>query len=168
MRQGGNIIMETLILPYNQELLRSDGGYFKPSGEIVFTNGTHERWARKYCEGDRYESLKRLSMISLGDAYLDEYWEVYKKEKNYTGRRQDIDVYESRNLSAEEIKILKIVEEQGISYRYMYSDFLVYILGWDKLETIMRECITTTCVTPYTRFYNYFLMGWRIDVFKPG
>lgn len=45
----------------------------------------------------------------------------------------------------------------------MYSDFMVFILGWDRFETIKRQCFFTTDDKPYTRFYNYYLMDWTIQ-----
>ncbi len=49
----------------------------------------------------------------------------------------------------------------------MYSDFLLYILGIDKIQTIKRKCIVTTHPYPYIRYYNYLLMGFEIDLHNP-
>lgn len=46
--------------------------------------------------------------------------------------------------------------------RNFYSDFMVYLLSFDKIETRMRETITTTNSSPHIRFFNYYLMDWNI------
>lgn len=157
----------SLILPYNKEFLRGEGGFIKPSGEIVRTGGQHERWSRDYCNGDEYDFLHSICYAWEGNEYIKERWVYYQQSRQYTGKREDIDIYESSKLSKEDLQLYKLWvehnEERGIGYRYMYSDFIVFILGWDKLETVMRSCFTTTCNEPYTRFYNYFLMDWYID-----
>jgi len=40
---------------------------------------------------------------------------------------------------------------------------MVYILGFDKVETIIKKTITTACQYPHIRFYNYYLMDWDIE-----
>ena len=50
--------------------------------------------------------------------------------------------------------------------RKMCSDFLVDVLGFDKILTNMRKSITTTTLEPHMRFYNYYLMDWYIDIRK--
>ena len=39
---------------------------------------------------------------------------------------------------------------------------MVYLLSFDKIETVMREAITTTSLNPHIRFFNYYLMDWNI------
>lgn len=40
--------------------------------------------------------------------------------------------------------------------------FLVLLLSFDKVETVMRKCITTTNGKPHIRFYNYYLIDRHI------
>lgn len=49
----------------------------------------------------------------------------------------------------------------------MHSDFMVFVLGFDKIETIMRRAIIITSRQPHIRFYNYYLMDWYIDKNTP-
>ena len=39
---------------------------------------------------------------------------------------------------------------------------MVYLLSFDKIETVIRETITTTNPNPHIRFFNYYLMDWFI------
>ena len=45
----------------------------------------------------------------------------------------------------------------------MHTDFMVYVLGFDKIETIMKKAILTTTNCPHIKYYNYYLMDWRIE-----
>lgn len=56
------------------------------------------------------------------------------------------------------------LEQNDYNKRKMCSDFLVDVLGFDKILTIMRKSITTTSLEPHIRFYNYYLMDWYIDI----
>lgn len=70
-------------------------------------------------------------------------------------------------LTKEELILYKHwLEQNEYNKRNMYSDFLVDVLGFDKILTIMRKSITTTTFEPHVRFYNYYLMDWYIDVRK--
>ena len=50
------------------------------------------------------------------------------------------------------------LEQNDYNKRKMCSDFLVDVLGFDKILTNMRKSITTTTLEPHMRFYNYYLM----------
>lgn len=70
-------------------------------------------------------------------------------------------------LTAEEAAIFKNwLSEYGYK-RELCSDFLVQVLGFDKVETVLRRVITTTSREPHVRFYNYYLMDWCIDNRRP-
>lgn len=58
------------------------------------------------------------------------------------------------------------LEQNDYNKRKMCSDFLVDVLGFDKILTNMRKSITTTTLEPHMRFYNYYLMDWYIDIRK--
>lgn len=73
--------------------------------------------------------------------------------------------------------INKLTKEELIIYRYWLeqinfnnskrcSDFLVDVLGFDKVMKNIRKSITTTSSFPHVRFYNYYLMDWNIEVRK--
>lgn len=54
------------------------------------------------------------------------------------------------------------LDRYEFSKRNLYSDFMVYLLSFDKIEIVMREAITTTSLNPHIRFFNYYLMDWNI------
>ena len=115
----------SFIIPYKEkELINNEGAFIKPSGEIIFTFGGHERYAYDYCYGTSYSSTK----LTKEQQELFEQW---------------LDRYE-------------------FSKRNLYSDFMVHLLLFDKIETVMRETITTTNPSPHIRFFNYYLMDWNI------
>ena len=115
----------SLIIPYKEkELINNEGAFIKPSGEIIFTSGEHERYAHDYCYGTSYSSTK----LTKEQQELFEQW---------------LDKYEFSKCN-------------------LYSDFMVYLLSFDKIETVMRETITTINPNPHIRFFNYYLMDWNI------
>lgn len=68
-------------------------------------------------------------------------------------------------LTKEELILYKYwLEQKDLNRRKVCSDFLVDVLGFDKILTIMRKTITTTSTEPHIRFYNYYLMDWYIDI----
>ena len=44
------------------------------------------------------------------------------------------------------------------------TDFLITVLGFDKIENIVKHSIMTSSLEPYIRFYNYLLMDWTINL----
>lgn len=130
------------IIPYDSMLGNGDGAFITPSNEIILTYGEHERFAAKYCSGKDY----------FYSSFSD-------KSK---------DPYASSKLTKEQLELYKLWLEKNEYYRRkMYSDFMVFVLGFDKVETIMRRAITTTSRQPHVKYYNYYLMDWYIDKQTP-
>lgn len=155
----------SIIVPYSDKLYDNEGAFIKPNGEIVFTYGEHERFASNYCNGEEYSYLSRLR---YGNTYDPNAFEEYKKEHNYQGKQEDIDVFSSTKLTKEQLELYKLwLEDYDFSRWYDLSDFLVLLLSFDKIETVMRRCITTTNEQPHIRFYNYYLMDWYIKHLTP-
>ena len=155
----------TTIIPYENMMEAKEGAFITPGGEMIFTYGEHENFARDYCNGKEYDYLSR---IKYGDSYDPDAFEYYKIKYNYQGKQEDIDNYSSTKLNKEQLKLYKLwIEDNEFSRRYDLSDFLVLLLSFDKVETIMRRCITTINDEPHVRFFNYYLMGWRIDRRNP-
>ena len=68
-------------------------------------------------------------------------------------------------LTIEELILYKYwLEQKGFNRKEMSSDFLVSVLGFDKVLTLMKKAIATTSLEPHIRFYNYYLMDWYIDI----
>lgn len=148
-------------IPYKDDLYDKEGAFISPSGEIIYTFGEHESYASKYCKGKDFDFL---SSIKGGYGHIN--FEEYKKSNNFEGTIDDLDVFKSSKLTKNELEIFKLwLESDRCGGKYLFSDFLVYLLGFDKIETVMRRAITTTCPMPHVRFYNYYLMEWYIKCF---
>lgn len=130
-----------LIIPYDSTLGNGDGAFISPSNEIILTYGAHERFSAKYCHGSNYLSF------------------------DYSDKNED--PFSLSKLTKEELELYKLWLEENEFCRKMHSDFMVYVLGFDKIETIMRRAITTTSRQPHTKYYNYYLMDWYIDEQSP-
>lgn len=150
-----------IIIPYEEKLYTNEGAFIDPNGNILFTYGRHLGFATNYCLGRKYDYLLRLR---YGNTYDPNAFEDYKREQNYQGRQEDIDIYSSSQLKNEQLELLKLyLDDFYFARQYDFSDFLVFLLHFDKVETVIRRCITTTDSQPHIRFYNYYLMDWRID-----
>lgn len=126
------------IIPYDPKLGNGDGAFIKPNNKIILTYGEHERFAAKYCSGKDYLF--------------------------YNSSDKTKDPFSLSKLTKEQLELYKLWLEKNEFYsRNMHSDFMVFILGFDKIETIMRRAITTTSRQPHIKFYNYYLMDWYID-----
>ena len=161
----------SIIIPYKEkELYDNEGAFIKPDGEMIYTYGLHESFSRKYCNGDLYDSLYRCiypdSFLSQYDnTSLSEFFEYLKVYYNYKGTIEEMDEYSSSKLTQEQLKLYKLwLDKYEFSRRNLLSDFMVYLLSFDKVETVMRETITTTNPNPHIRFFNYYLMDW--DIFE--
>lgn len=151
------------IIPYNDKVGYSDGGFISPNGEIILVNH-HEIYANEYCYGKDYDFLRQ---IKYNRSCYD--FEDFKKDYNFTGSREDIDVFASSKLTKEQLILLKKwLEKRERLTKGILSDFMTYVLKFDKIETVKRTAITTTSDEPYTRFYNYYLMDWKIDSYRPA
>lgn len=125
------------IITYDFNLGNGDGAFITPNNEIILTYGEHERFAAKYCSGR--------------DLFFS------NKSENPS----------SSKLTKEQLELYKLWLQKNEFYRRkMHSDFMVFVLGFDKIETIMRRAITTTSRQPHIRFYNYYLMDWYIESHK--
>ncbi len=151
----------SLIIPYEEKLYSKEGAFINPNGEIIFTYGQHEGFASEFCNGKDYQFL---SEVKYGWSYYSSHFEEFKEAYNFDGEKEDIDVYKSTMLTKEQLELYKLwLESYEFSRRNLLSDFMVYLLGFDKVETVMRRAITTTTPQPHIRFYNYYLMDWYID-----
>lgn len=163
----------SLILPYKEELATSDGAYISKEGKFIYPFKGHEPYAQEYCNGKYFYELNRVKNDALsgyqGDFSISEdHWNHLKKVLGYTGERKDVDVYLSSKLSKEELELYKAwVESFEYFNNRLYSDFMNFVLGFDKVDTIMRHGISTTSPVPHVRFFNYYLMGWNIWVHYP-
>ena len=73
--------------------------------------------------------------------------------------------YCQNNLEKKELLLYKKWLEISKKTNHLSIDFLVFMLSYDKVETIVKKVITTTSYIPHIRFYNYLLMGWRLNIY---
>ena len=126
----------SLIIPYEDKLDTCNGAVIKPNGSIIYTYEEHESFAKNYCRGKDY-SLLTSSMI------------------------EGVDIYSSSKLTKQQLELYKL----WLKNKKFPSniDFMVYLLRFDKVGTLLGNAITTTNNKPHIRFYNYYLMDWEIQ-----
>jgi len=149
----------SIIIPYDKELGSSDGAFIRPDGKILHTDANnHEDFARRYCNGPDYEIL-------TGATYGPPHYLLRDHEiiKTAQAIQENPDFFSTSNLTKTELhKYKKWLQRYNKHYKDIYSDFLVFVLAYDKVETNIRNVITTTSAEPHTRFFNYYLMDWHI------
>ena len=147
-----------IIVPYDERLEADIGGYITPYGDILIARVRHEDFARDYCLGCDYDYLTgaKIGPLQKSGLLCSLTKEEYEKQKG------KIDVFSSSNLSLKELEKLKVWlnEKDG---QNVYSDFLVYALSYDKVERKVNKLITSAAVDRHVRFFNYYLMGWRVE-----
>ena len=67
-------------------------------------------------------------------------------------------------LDEEEYQLYQLWKSSNCTNITLVTDFLTLILGYDKVEKIESNSITTSSFQPHIRFYNYYLMDWNITV----
>lgn len=127
-----------LIVPFVDNLYHNGGKFIKPDGTILYSEQAHALFARNYCEQFIINSKKVQKsdkFLTQKEIELLELWKKYYVKKAYDG------------------------------IEFLYSDFLTYVLGWDKI------CSNRTIVTidqhPHYRLFNYYLDGWEFELINP-
>ena len=137
--------MSTIILPYREDISKFGGGYIKPNGEIIYAYGKHQEVAKNYCEGSP-------SIIENPQSGIVFSYPRFFEFKRSQLTPEQFSLYQLWITSHEEI------------HDSLVSDFLIRLLEFDKVEYVDQCAITTTSSQPHIRFYNYYLMDWRIDI----
>ncbi len=158
----------SLIIPFEEaKLYKNQGAFIDQNGEIIFTYGRHEIFAHDFCVGENYQLLSEVKYGS-GQSYYASHFEEFKKYYNFEGERKDIDVYKSSKLTKEQLELYKLwLGNYKHNPQKLNSDFLVYLLGFDKVQTVTRRAIITTSPQPHIKYYNYYLMDWHIECETP-
>ncbi len=152
-----------LIIPYDDKLYSNGGAFITTDGQIIYTYGEHETFSLNYCKGPNYELFEEVK-YGVGFSHYAKHFEDFQRDYHFHGTREEIDEYSSSKLSLEKLALFKLWLEKYEFARYdMFSDFMVYVLGFDKIETIMREAIMTTCANPHIKYFNYYLMDWPVN-----
>lgn len=117
-----------------------------------------EKEAKSKVERDYYAFMSSILQNEASERFND-----YVKKHNLSWRSiDDIDPYISSPLSENE----KILLNKWLETRHgkdAYSDFLLQVLGIDKIHTITSLYIFTTSSCPYIKYFNYYLMGFEIS-----
>jgi hypothetical protein len=142
-----------IILPYEDKLDMNDGAFIDPSGNILFTYGNHLDFAKNYCFGSEFDYLS--------------YAGSNNEEENHI-KEDSMDIFSLSKLNKKQLKLLKLyLNDYHFLLQHDLTDFLVLLLRFDKIEKLTKRYITTTNAQPHIRFYNYYLMEWRIENQKP-
>ena len=147
----------SIILPYDERLEQSGCAYITPYGDILQFKGKHEPFAKNYCLGPDYDFL---TGAKIGPIQSNIVFSLAKDE--YGKQLQSIDVFSTSKLCVKDLEKLKVWLDNH-NGNNTYSDFLVYALSFDKVERKVNKLITSTAVDPHIRFFNYYLMEWRIE-----
>lgn len=137
------------IIPYDDNLGQERATFITPNNEFYCNyschfNG-HEDLAKQYLNGPYFDQL------------LD------SKVKSKSG--EEINIWQSSELTKEELEVYKIwFQNSKIWFLRTYSDYMVHVLGFDKVETQWRKAITTTSFESHIKYYNYYLMEWNIEI----
>lgn len=147
----------SIILPYDERLEHTSCAFITPYGDTLIINGKHEPFARTYCLGPDYDYLTgaRIGPIQSHIVFL-----LAKDE--YERQVHSVDAFSTSKLCMKDLEKLKVWLNTH-NGNNTYSDFLVYALSFDKVEKKVKKLITSTAVDPHIRFFNYYLMDWRIE-----
>jgi hypothetical protein len=159
----------SLIIPYKEDLNKNRGTFIRPNGEILSSFDLHNDFARHYCFGPLYEPLMHclhFSSSSNDDTTFQELFNLLKKYHNYKGTIEEVNEYSSSKLTIEQLKLFKLWLKCSEQFD-LTSDFMIYVLNFDKVETIRRTTIITTNPNPHIRFFNYYLMDWDVIDYPP-
>ncbi len=152
-----------LIIPYNEQLISGRGAFIKPNNEIIYVTKDHETTAQIYTRGEEFSKLKSLKSKS------DFEFAKFREETNFQGQKEDIDIYKTSKLTKDELILYKkwvnACKKEEIAL--IDEDFLVYVLGFDTLETIIGKFIKTTNPRGYRRYYNYLLNDFQVFCIPP-
>lgn len=68
--------------------------------------------------------------------------------------------YRPTKLTKEQQELFELwLDQYEFSKHNLYSDFLVYLLSFDKVETVLRESITTTNCKPLYKIFQLLYNG---------
>lgn len=147
------------IIPYQDRIFTGCGAMISPGGNIQSIYTLHEVFARNYCNGEDYDYLKFIKY----NASL-ELFEEFKRNYYFNGNKSDIDEWCHSKLTPLELEKYKIfLNQYGNYFKYASAlDYMIYVLKFDKVESLLNRTIITTSKIPHIRFFNYYLMDWDI------
>ncbi len=154
-----------IILPYDENVKQSDGAFVFKDDKIEYVGlGSHASLSFDYLYGKDYRLLLDLKYGDDEEAFYD-----YKKTMNMDWKnRDDVNEFLSSSLNKEQIELFKKWQEEfEFKNKDYYTDFMVEVLGIDKVSTLSANRISSTKNTPHIYYFNYIIMGFNIDVRYP-
>ncbi len=147
------------IIPYDENLNKSNGAIISVDGDIHYIQNSHEIYAKNYCNGKDYNKLRYIKNCS-SDLLFDEFQDSY----SFHGERKDINEWSGSQLTSKQLELYKKwLKKYSRYYKDSSSlDFMILFLEFDKVESMKKHMITTSSKIPHIRFYNYYLMDWEI------
>ena len=147
----------SIILPYDERLENHSCAFITPYGDTLLVEGKHEPFAKTYCLGPDYDYL---TGAKIGPIQSKIVFSLAKEE--YEKQIHSVDIFSTSKLCVNDLEKLKMWLDNH-NGQNTYSDFLVYALSFDKVERKVNKLITSTAGDQHIRFFNYLLMGWRIE-----
>ena len=151
-----------IVLPY-QDIVLKNCVFTTPNGNFLYLKDIkHEDYAHIYCAYLCLEIMKHINKFPKDKQDL--IYDFIKKEHYLENIISNFNI-PIENYKQEFEKVYLWKNSKSFN-EYEYSDFLVYILGFDKFNAMfktMNKIILTTDNNPYFRFYNYCLMDFVIE-----
>ena len=153
----------SVIIPYHKDLDSSGGAFIRPDGEILhLDDNRHEEFAERYCNGRDFKIYTGAEVGPPAPVLTN-----LEAEREVLQAKKGFDIFRSSDLSKFQLAKYKFwLEHQNPENKISYADFLVFVLAYDKVETLVHGLITTTAAEPHVRFFNYYLMDWKIAIEK--
>lgn len=142
------------ILPYHENIYIKKGTFIQPDGRFISFDMLHEEFFKLYCLGNDYSSLFHLYQEnpSLYQKKLMNYCRILNKDPS-------LGYFITSSLSKDQISIYEAWDRL---YPSNHIEFMIQVMGWDKVESLSYRNITTSSMNPHIRFFNYYLMDWDI------
>lgn len=153
------------ILEYDKNLLQSEGAFIFNNDKIEYIGlRGHASYAMNYLLGPDYYQL-----LGLKHSHDKEVFNDYKRTMNMNWENQsDVNEFLSSNLNEEQLELFKKWQEEfEFKNRNYYTDFMVEVLGIDKVSTLSANRISSIKKQPHIYYFNYIISGFEIDARYP-
>lgn len=138
----------SIILPYNEEINKHTGTFINPYGEIIYYKRSslyrfacHEATAQEFLCGNDKEFIAMARYFSPSELKFEDY---------------------HGNLSKSDYELFKLWISKQATLKDLASDFMFFVLSFDRVMSVREKAIATTNPNPHIRFWNYYLMDFDI------
>ena len=102
-------------------------------------------------------------------AFISPFGKIYFVDKDHELFCEEYLSFIKNNNNPIFLKQLELYELWRLYYKKYnqksLSDFFVMVLSFDKIEKLVFNTITTSNNQPHLRFFNYYLMDWKINYY---